>query len=179
MGFIILAPMKKILLLLIISPLFCFSQHNHDEENHSHEDHSHNNEFAIGLGIIPEHENSLGFHAHYIKGIALNNKIGVGISVETILDDHAHHSLSLISLYRFDFGITIAYAAGILRVSEEEHNEGHDDGHEEETEYQFAQHVELAYEIPFGELHIGPQIDIGIEQEGVHYMFGVHLGIDF
>ena len=39
--------------------------------------------------------------------------------------------------------------------------------------------VELAYEIPFGELHIGPQIDIGIEQEGIHYMFGVHLGIDF
>ena len=67
--------MKKILLLLIISPLFCFSQHNHDEENHSHEHHSHNNEFAIGLGIIPEHENSLGFHAHYIKGIVLNNKI--------------------------------------------------------------------------------------------------------
>ena len=159
--------MKKTLLLLIISPLFCFSQHNHDEENHSHEDHSHNNEFAIGLGVIPKHENSLGFHAHYIKGIALNNKIGVGISVETILDNHAHHSLSLISLYRFDFGITIAYAAGILRVSEEE------------TEYQFAQHVELAYEIPFGELHIGPQIDIGIEQEGIHYMFGVHLGIDF
>jgi len=45
--------MKKILLLLIISPLFCFSQHNHDEENHSHEDHSHNNEFAIGLGGHP------------------------------------------------------------------------------------------------------------------------------
>ena len=167
--------MKKILLLLIISPLFCFSQHNHDEENHSHEDHSHNNEFSIGLGVIPEHENSLGFHAHYIKGIALNNKIGVGISVETILDDHAHHSLSLISLYRFDFGITIAYAAGILRVSEEEN---HND-HEENTQYQFSQHLEFAYEIPLGILHIGPQIDIGIEEEDIHYMFGVHLGIDF
>ena len=167
--------MKKILLILIISPLFCFSQHNHDEENHSHEDHAHNNEFAIGLGVIPEHENSLGFHAHYIKGITFNNKIGVGISVETILDDHAHHSLSLISLYRFNFGITVAYAAGILRVSEEEtHND-----HEESTQYQFAQHLEFAYEIPVGELHVGPQIDIGIEKEGIHYMFGVHLGIDF
>jgi len=45
-------------------------------------------------------------------------------------------------------GITLAYAAGILRVSEK--------GYVEETEFQFAQHVELAYEIPFGELHIGP-----------------------
>jgi hypothetical protein len=159
--------MKKILLLLIASPLFCFSQHNHDDENHSHEDHSHNNEFAIGLGVIPEHENALGIHAHYIKGIGLNNKFGAGISFETILDDHEHHSFSLISLYRFDFGITVAYAAGILRVVEDE------------PEYQFSQHIELAYEIPFGELHIGPQIDIGIEEEGIHYMFGVHLGIDF
>jgi len=170
--------MKKIILIFLISPLFCFSQHNHDD-NHSHEEHAHENEFAIGIGFIPKHENAIGIHSHYIKGVGLNNKLGLGISFETILDDHAHHSLSLISLYRFDFGITIAYAGGILRVSEEDHNEGYDDGHEEETEYQFAQHIELAYEIPFGELHIGPQIDIGIEQEGIHYMFGVHLGIDF
>jgi len=45
--------------------------------------------------------------------------------------------------------------------------------------YQFAQHVEIAYEIPLGELHIGPQIDIGIEDEGIHYMIGIHFGIDF
>ena len=49
----------------------------------------------------------------------------------------------------------------------------------DENHYAIAQHIELAYEIPFGELHIGPQIDIGIEEEGIHYMFGVHLGIDF
>ena len=161
--------MKKILLLLFCVPLFSFSQHNHDEGNHSHADHSHNNEFAIGIGIIPIHENSIGFHSHYIKGIALKNKLGAGVSFETILDDHAHHSLSLIGLYRFDFGCTIAYAAGILRVSE---NEG-------DSELQFAQHLEFAYEIPIGELHIGPQIDIGLEEEGVHYMFGIHMGIDF
>ena len=77
------------------------------------------------------------------------------------------HIIHYHCLYRFDLGITVAYAAGILRVSEDV------------TNYQFAQHVELAYEIPFGELHIGPQIDVGIEEEGIHYMFGVHLGIDF
>ena len=161
--------MRKLLLLLFCIPSFCFSQHNHDEENHSHTAHSHNNEFAIGIGIIPKHENSIGFHSHYIKGIGLKNKIGAGISFETILDDHAHHSLSLIGLYRFDFGFTIAYAAGILRVAE---NEG-------DSELQFAQHLEFAYEIPIGELHIGPQIDVGIEEEGIHYMFGLHMGIDF
>ena len=156
--------MKKLLLIFSILPIFCLSQHNHDD---THDLHTHDNEFAIGIGFIPKHENAIGIHSHYIKGIGLNNKLGAGISFETILDDHAHHSLSLISLYRFDFGITVAYAAGILKVSQDV------------TEYQFAQHVELAYEIPFGELHVGPQIDVGIEEEDIHYMFGVHLGIDF
>ena len=141
-------------LISLISPLFCFSQHNHDD-HHSHKEHTHENEFAIGIDFIPKHENAIGIHSHYIKGVWLNNKLVAEISFETILDDHAHHSLSLIRLYRFDFVIKIAYAAGILRVSEEEHDEGHDDGYEEETEYQFAQHVELAYEIPFGKLHNG------------------------
>ena len=157
--------MKKLLLIFLCLPFFSLSQHNHDD--HSHDLHTHDNEFALGIGFIPKHENAIGIHSHYIKGVGLNNKLGAGISFETILDDHAHHSLSLISLYRFDLGITVAYAAGILRVSEDV------------TIYQFAQHVELAYEIPFGELHIGPQIDVGIEEEGIHYMFGVHLGIDF
>ena len=156
--------MIKLLLIFSFLPIFCLSQHNHDD---THDLHTHDNEFAIGIGFIPKHENAIGIHSHYIKGIGLNNKLGAGISFETILDDHAHHSLSLISLYRFDFGITVAYAAGILKVSQDV------------TEYQFAQHVELAYEIPFGELHVGPQIDVGIEDEGIHYMFGVHLGIDF
>ena len=47
------------------------------------------------------------------------------------------------------------------------------------VKYQFAQHFEFAYEIPLGELHVGPQIDIGLEEEGIHYMFGFHMGINF
>ena len=85
------------MILILTFPLFCFSQHNHVED-HSHAEHAHENEFAIGIGFIPKHENAIGIHSHYIKGIGLNNKLGAGISFETILDDHAHHSLSLISL---------------------------------------------------------------------------------
>ena len=107
--------MKNILLLLFCVPSFCFSQENHD---HEHENHSHKNEFAVAIGVIPQHEYSLGFHAHYIKGIALENKLGAGISFETILDEHAHHSISLLALYRFNFGLSVAYASGLLRVSE-------------------------------------------------------------
>ena len=94
--------MKNLLLLLMIVPMIGFTQDHHE---HNHEHHSHENEFAVAIGIIPQHEYSLGFHAHYIKGIALENKLGVGISFETILDEHAHHSISLLTLYRFNFGL--------------------------------------------------------------------------
>ena len=87
--------MKKLLLIFLYLPFFSLSQHNHDD--HSHDLHTHDNEFALGIGFIPKHKNSIGIHSHYIKGVGLNNKLGAGISFETILDDHAHHSLSLIS----------------------------------------------------------------------------------
>ena len=155
--------MKKILLILVIS----FSYSSFSQEHVEHE-HNHSNEFSFAIGVIPQHEYSIGIHAHYIKGVALENKLGFGVSVETILDEHAHHSFSLISLYRFGNGITLAYASGMLRVAEENN-----------VEFQFAQHFELGYEIAVGEFHVGPQLDVGIEEEGVHYLLGLHLGIDF
>ena len=155
--------MRKLSVLLLF-PLFIFSQ---DHDNHD-VNHGHDNEFSIAFGFIPNENFSLGFHAHYIRGLAFENKLGLGVSLETILDEHAHHSISLITIYRFSHSLTIAYAPGILRVSEES-----------KVSYEFTQHFELAYEIPIGEFHIGPQVDLGIEDEGIHYMLGVHFGIDF
>ena len=96
--------MKNILLLLIASPLFCFSQHNHDDENHSHEDHSHKNEISIVAGI----------HLHYIKGIGESNNFGIGVGLETILDEHKHYTLSAVFKNRIYKGIVIAVAPGLL-----------------------------------------------------------------
>ena len=66
--------MKKLLLIFLCLPFFSLSQHNHDD--HSHDLHTHDNEFALGIGFIPKHKNSIGIHLHYIKGIGLNNKLG-------------------------------------------------------------------------------------------------------
>jgi len=30
-----------------------------------------------------------------------------------------------------------------------------------------------------GELHVGTQLAVGVEDEGTHYLLGLHLGIDF
>ena len=138
------------------------------EHEHSHE---HNNEFGVALGIVPGHEgeeNNLGIHLHYVKGLGGHNHFGIGLSLETILDEHEHNSMSLLGLYHFDNGFTLAYAPGILFS---EHN-----GH---SETQFTQHFEFYYEFELEKFHIGPQFDIGFEDDDIHYMIGIHLGVDF
>ena len=154
---------KILLYLLIISRIFSESGHNHN--------HSHNNEFGIAIGIVPGHEDeddNIGLHLHYIKGIGEHNNFGIGISLETIFDEHKHNSVSIMGTYHFDNGFTIAYAPGIL-FSE----------HDGESETEFTQHFEFYYEFELEDFHLGPQFDIGYEDGEIHYMLGVHFGIDF
>jgi len=48
-----------------------------------------------------------------------------------------------------------------------------------ENIFQLAHHIETAYEFELGEFHIGPMAELGVEVIGVHYMFGIHVGMDF
>ena len=156
--------MKQVVLFLsILTFVFCESNHVHN--------HDHNNEFGIAIGLVPGHENeenSIGLHLHYIKGIGEHNDFGIGISLETIFDEHKHNSISIIATYHLANGFTIAYAPGILFIE-----------HEDGDEVEFTQHFEFYYEFELEKFHIGPQIDIGFEGNEVHYMLGVHFGIDF
>ena len=112
-----------------INILFCQIEHNHN--------HSHNNEIGMAIGIVPGHEgeeNNLGVHLHYVKGLGEHNHFGIGLSLETILDEHQNNSMSLLGLYHFDNGFTIAYAPGILFSEHDGNNETH-----------FTQHFEFYY----------------------------------
>ena len=154
---------KILLYLLIISRVFSESGHIHN--------HSHNNEFAIAVGVVPGHDgedNNIGLHLHYVKGIGEHNDFGIGLSLETILDEHKHNAISIIGTYHFKSGFTIGYAPGILFEE-----------HEGDTETKFTHHLECYYEFELDKFHIGPQVDIGFEESEIHYMFGLHLGIDF
>ena len=154
---------QLILFISIISIIFSESGHNH---NHNHE-----NEFGIAIGVVPGHEDegdNIGLHLHYVKGIGEHNDFGIGISIETIFDEHKHNAVSILGTYHFENGLTIAYAPGILFAE-------HDGGTEEE----FTQHFEFYYEFELEHFHVGPQIDIGFEDNETHYMLGLHFGIDF
>ena len=151
--------------IFIISVLFSESEHNHKHN------HSHNNEIAVAIGIVPGHEgedSSLGLHLHYIKGVGEHNDFGIGLSLETIIDEHKHNAISLIGTYHLKNGFTIAYAPGILFKE-----------HDGDAEIKFTNHFECYYEFELDKFHIGPQIDVGFEESEIHYMFGLHLGIDF
>ena len=152
---------KLFFLFFCINILFSQIDHQHS--------HSHKNEIGMAIGLVPGHEedNNIGLHLHYVKGLGEHNHFGLGLSLETIFDEHLHNSISLLGLYHFDNGFTTAYAPGIL-FSE----------HDGISETHFTQHFEFYYEIELDKFHIGPQFDIGIEGSDLHYMFGIHFGID-
>ena len=154
---------KILLYLSLVSIMVAASEHNHK--------HSHENEFGVAIGIVPGHEDeddNIGLHLHYVKGLGEENNFGIGISLETIFDEHKHNSVSIIGTYHFDRGFTIAYAPGILFAE-----------HDGKSEEEFTQHFEFYYEFELDNFHIGPQIDIGFEDSKTHYMLGLHFGIDF
>ena len=158
---------KIIISIILVNFLLSGVEHSHS--------HNHNNEIGMAIGIVPSHEdedNNLGLHLLYIKGIGEHNDFGIGISLETIFDEHQHNSISLIGLYHFKNGLTIAYAPGILLSEHEDENEHH-------SEFEFTQHFEIYYEFELEKFHIGPQFDIGFEDGDIHYMLGLHLGVDF
>jgi len=172
--------MKKIFCTLLFIPLISFSQDQHS--NDCGFACTHENELAVGIGVIPNHDFALGFHAHYVKAIALDNKLGLGLGFETILDEHTHNSYNLMCVYRFGSKIngffSLAYGAGVLVSEEDEHgdHDSHED-HEEDVALSFAQHLEIVYEMNHRQRFCyGPVLDIGLEKEGMHYMIGFHIG---
>jgi len=131
--------------------------------------HNHKNEISVAAGVVPllaENEITGGLHLHYTRAYG---KWGIGLAAETIFDEHRHYTFSVVAQYRIYKGWTLSYAPGLLIRKE---GEGLYD-------QQFASHIETTYEFQIGDWHIGPVAEIGIEQVGVHYMGGIHLGYGF
>ena len=63
------------------------------------EDHNHKNEVSLATGIVPlpaEDKVTAGFHFHYIRGVGESRKFGIGVGLETILDEHKHYTVSVV-----------------------------------------------------------------------------------
>jgi hypothetical protein len=140
-----------------------------ESENHDHE-HHHGDELGIAAGVVPlldEDKVTAGFHLHYIKSLSHIHWYGIGVSLETIFDEHKHYTISLANQFRIYRGLFFLYAPGILFLKEEA-----------DWEYKFAQHFEIGYEFPIGNFHIGPLLDFAVSSAGTHYMVGIHFAIN-
>lgn len=152
-----------IIWVLVIGAMSSFAQ-SEDEK------HTHSNDLSVAIGLVPlpaEETTTIGFHFHYLKGIAMENRLSIGIGLESIADEHGHYTASVPLQYRIIGGLTGSYAPGLMMRKEDS-----------EILYQFSQHFELGYEVDMGKFHIGPVFEIGLEPTGAHYMGGIHLGID-
>ena len=124
----------------------------------------------IGIAISPayfinEQVFTFAMHIHYTRNIP-ETKFGVGVSFERIFLAPKHSTFGLVFAYRPIEKLSFTLSPG---VTFEDDN----------PVSLFAMHIETAYEFELGEFHIGPMAELGIEQNGVHYMVGIHFGIDF
>ncbi|MBL4578624.1 MAG: hypothetical protein JKX74_09135 [Flavobacteriales bacterium] len=157
--------------ILTISAVIAFTVNGQTQDTEDNDHHDHRNEISLATGIVPlvaEDELTAGFHFHYIRGIGSTNRFGIGIALETIIDEHKHYTASVVFQYRIYKGLILGYAPGLLMRKEDSENI-----------FQLAHHIETAYEFELGEFHIGPMAELGVEVIGVHYMFGIHVGMDF
>lgn len=155
--------------LFLIPSLNCLNAQEPGNQDHDHE-HYHGDELGIAAGLVPlldEDKLTAGLHLHYIKAVRRIHWYGIGLSLETIFDEHKHYTISLANQFRVYKGLFFLYAPGLLMLKEEA-----------EWEYKFAQHFELGYEFEAGRFHIGPLADFSISSAGMHYMIGLHFAID-
>ena len=139
--------------------------------DHDAEHHHYRNEISVAAGVVPltsEEKVTAGLHLHYVRGIGAESRFGVGTGLELIFDEHRHYTISVVFQYRLYKGLILGYAPGLLIRRENS-----------VYSYQLAHHFEAAYEFELGQFHIGPMLEVGVEQQGVHYMLGIHFGYDF
>lgn len=143
--------------------------HDHDhshEHGHSHEHAHRHHELAIGSGplwIPGENLWGIGTHVHGL--LALSDWMGAGLGYEWIASEHRHHSLYALMHFHPIHPLDINIGPGFTFPDEEN------------PDYRFKVHAEVAAVFPLGErFHLGPSLDLGWGMDDLHLSLGVHLG---
>ncbi|MCH7534749.1 MAG: hypothetical protein IH948_03225 [Bacteroidetes bacterium] len=93
----------KYLLILVFTSLTNVLNAQNNEKIEDEDHHHHKNEISIAAGVVPlpkENKITGGIHLHYIRGIGDSNMFGLGVALETIVDEHKHYTLSIVFQYR-------------------------------------------------------------------------------
>jgi len=154
--------------IILFFTLNVFSQtDDHSNEKEEHHEH-HKNEIGIAnspVYFIKEDVFSYSLHIHYIRFIS-DSKFGIGLSYERIFDEHKHSTYGIVGTYspieRLNFNISPGLTF-----------EG------DNSEANFALHLESSYEFVFHDFHIGPALEVAYDPEDYHISLGLHVGYGF
>ena len=138
------------------------------EKNDMHH-HDHKNEIGIAnspVYFIKEKEIAYGLHIHYIRNIG-ENHFGIGLGYERIFDEHEHNTIGIVGSFRPIDKLAVNVSPGITF-------EGAED-----TNINFAIHLEASYEIEIDNIHIGPVLEFAYDPEDYHLSLGLHIGYGF
>ena len=157
-----------LILIFISNPTLRAQDHDHDHEQKHH--HHLNNEIGIAVGavyIFHEEVFAPGLHLHYTRMLpGKMQAFGLGMGVETVLDEHKHYTGSIMFQWRPVHAWWISAGPGITWF-------------QESSESRFSLHLETGYEFEIGKVHLGPMIEFAFVQGDQHLMLGIHLGIPF
>jgi len=139
--------------------------HSHHLDHHKH----HKQEIGIANALVyfpSESAFAYGIHLHYSYSLT-SAPLGLGLGYERIFDEHGHNLAGIQIIYSPLDGLNLNLAPGI--VFEDEHPD----------EIKPAVHLELSYEWPFHDVHIGPAVGFSWDPEDVHFSIGLHVGLGF
>lgn len=153
------------LLITLLGQNLTAQSHNPIEDHHDH----HRNEIGIAnapVYFLNEKEFAYGLHIHYVRNIK-ESKFGVGLGYERILDDHKHNTIGLVGTYRPIDAFGINLSPGITFEGRQNSN------------INFALHLETSYEFEIKNFHIGPVLECAYDPEDIHISLGLHIGYGF
>ena len=104
-----------------------------------------------------------GLHAHGIYTFG-ESPFALGLGYELVAGEHLHQTVGLVMCYRPMDPLNLCVNPGATF---------------EESEVDFAAHVEATYEFEFHGVHVGPTVGFVYTPEDMHLSFGLHTGLEF
>lgn len=140
-------------------------------ENHEHDPHHEHAANEIGAGnllsyLVNEREVAYGLHVHYSRSVK-DTWFEYGIGYEEIFAEHKHRALGVVGSYRPIPPLVLSVSPGILFPNQEH------------AGVRFVFHMEAAFEIEIGPVHLGPLLGFATTFEELHIGAGLHLGFSF
>ncbi len=99
-----------------------------------------------------------GFHLHFLRQLGEEQKWGLGLGYEAIIDENVHSGINLLANWHPVKFLSFNAGPGLVFGK-----------HDSESEILPAFHTEAVFEFDLNKIHIGPMVGFGIDKEESHF----------